>query len=58
MLLIDKAIFDTDRVIPKNIAAIDTFDIDFLSQYSFAALKFCRVYCIEDLFICLGHRSE
>ena len=39
MLLIDKAIFDTDRAISKNIAAIDTFDRGFLSQNILSQLR-------------------
>lgn len=39
MLLIDKAIFDTDRVISKNIANIDTFDRGFLSQNILSQLR-------------------
>ena len=39
MLLIDKAIFDTDRANSKNIATIDTFYRYFLSQNILSQLR-------------------
>ena len=39
MLLIDKAIFDTDKAICKNIAAIDTLDRGFWSQNILSQLR-------------------
>lgn len=50
MLLIDKAIFDTDRAISKNIAAADIFDRGFLSQNILSQLRNFVEYIAQKIY--------